>query len=235
LFTDQGYSAQVLGDRVRTASKHHGPWPKISVWHRTGDPIVKPSNSENIIRQWTNVHGLSDRPSYQKLIDGHRLSVWTDSSGETLIEAFSVGNMAHGVPLATEGRQSCGNAGAFLDVGISSTHHIAWFWGLDESTSEVFNAAARNRASTDRRSLVVDGAMIEGSHALSGALPPDDPEDDRFPASSPVDPNAVIAAAFKAAGLAFPESPAAAFGSSSSVAPGPIIAAALKAAGIAQN
>ena len=220
---------------LRTASKHQGPWPKISVWHGTSDPIVKPSNSENIIRQWINVHGLSGSPSYQKLIDGHRLSVWTDASGETLIEAFSVGNMSHGVPLATEGRQSCGNAGAFfLDVGISSTHHIARFWGLDESTSEVFNAAARNRAPTDRHTVVVDGAMIEGSHALSGARPPKDPED-RLLTGYPVDPNAVIAAAFKAAGLVVPERPAAAFGSSSSVAPGPFIAAALKAAGITQN
>jgi feruloyl esterase len=43
MFTDQGHSAQVLGDRVRAASKHRGPWPKISVWHGTSDAIVKPS------------------------------------------------------------------------------------------------------------------------------------------------------------------------------------------------
>ncbi|MBV8509580.1 MAG: PHB depolymerase family esterase, partial [Xanthobacteraceae bacterium] len=230
MFTDQGNSPQVLGDRVRAASKHCGPWPKISVWHGTADPIVKPSNSESIIRQWTNVHGLSDKPSYQKLIDGHTLNVWTDASGEALIEAFSVSNMAHGVPLATTGRQSCGNAGSFfLDVGISSTHHIARFWGLDQSIREVLNEGAAASAPTDRRTLVIDGAMIEGSYDSSSAFPPEDPEDDRFPTSYPVDPNGVIAAAFKAAGLAVPKSPTT---GSLSVAPGPIIAAALKAAGM---
>jgi feruloyl esterase len=231
MFTDQGLSAQVLGDRVRAASKHRGPWPKISVWHGTSDAIVKPSNGEDIIRQWTNVHGLSDRPSYQKTIDGHAQRVWTDASGEVVIEAFAVSDMSHGVPLATTGRQSCGNAGPFfLDVGISSTHHIARFWGLDQSTIEVLDARAAALAPTDGRTLVVDGAMIEGSQALAGGLPFKNPEDDRLPTGYPVDPNAVIAAAFKAAGLAVPEGPTA--GSTLSVAPGPIIAAALKAAGM---
>src|SRR5262249_47937991 len=64
MFTEQGHAAQALGDRVRAASRHRGPWPRISVWHGTGDPIVKPSNSEDIIRQWTNVHGISESPSY---------------------------------------------------------------------------------------------------------------------------------------------------------------------------
>src|SRR5215472_6392003 len=67
MFTEEGHAARSLGDRVRAASRHRGPWPKISVWHGTGDPIVKPSNGEDIIRQWTNVHGLADSPSYQEL------------------------------------------------------------------------------------------------------------------------------------------------------------------------
>ncbi len=111
----------------------------------------------------------------------------------------------------------------------SARHHIARFWGLDESISEVLNEGAAASAPADRRTPVVDGAMI-GSHALAGVLPPENPEDERLPTGYPVDPNAVIAAAFKAAGLAIPESPTA--GSTLSVAPGPIIAAALKAAGM---
>ena len=44
--------------RLRTIA---GPWPKISIWHGTADPIVKPSNCEDIIRQWTELHGLPPR------------------------------------------------------------------------------------------------------------------------------------------------------------------------------
>jgi poly(hydroxyalkanoate) depolymerase family esterase len=238
MFTDQGCSAQVLGDRVRTASKHRGPWPKISVWHGTSDPIVKPSNREDIIRQWTNVLGLSDRPSYQKLIDGHKRSAWTDANGEVLVEAFSISNMPHGVPLTTRGEQSCGNAGPFfLDVGISSTHHIARFWGLDESIDEMLHAGAPAAATvqnaTDRRTPVVDGAVAADSH--TDPLYVENAEGEGLRTGYALDPNAVIAAAFKAAGLDVPETPTSPNGSRPSVAPGPIIKAALKAAGVTQN
>jgi hypothetical protein len=74
-----------------------------------------------------------------------------------LIEAFSINGMAHGVPLATTAEESCGSGGAFfLDVGISSTHHIARFWRLHESLVEVPRAAARvlaNHSESDKQRL----------------------------------------------------------------------------------
>src|SRR5207253_8353014 len=138
MFTEEGHTAQALGDRVRAASRYRGPWPKISVWHGTSDPIVKPANGEAIIRQWINVHGVSDAPSYRELIGSHTRRVWSDAQGNALIEAFSISGMTHGVPLGTtSGREGCGTAGAFfLEVGISSTHHIARFWGLPKSLAE---------------------------------------------------------------------------------------------------
>src|SRR5262249_475710 len=159
MFREQGQDAQVLGNRVRAASSHRGPWPKISVWHGTSDPIVKPSNSEDIIRQWTNVHGLSERPLHQDLIRSHTPPIWSDANGQVLIEAFSIRGMAHGVPLATASGESCGAAGAFfLDVGISSTHHIARFWGLQESPVEMPRAAAPTSVSTEIPTD--DGALV---------------------------------------------------------------------------
>src|SRR6185437_13350080 len=41
MFNDRAPSARALGDRVRAASKHRGPWPRISVWHGTADTMVK--------------------------------------------------------------------------------------------------------------------------------------------------------------------------------------------------
>ena len=237
MFAEQGHAAQPLGDRVRAASRHRGPWPKISVWHGTSDPIVKPFNGEDIIRQWTNVHGLSDSPSYQELIGSHTRRVWSDANGEALIEAFSISGMAHGVPLATTGGESYGAAGAFfLDVGISSTHHIARFWRLHESLVEMPRAAAPMSAPiqipTDGRAFVIVGMAAERSHSsVEASLAEDEGRQSRYP----LDPNAVIAAAFKAAGLPVPEIPTARPGATPRVAPGPIIAAALKAAGLVQS
>jgi poly(hydroxyalkanoate) depolymerase family esterase len=200
-FTEHGHAAQALGDRVRAASRYRGPWPKISVWHGTCDPIVKPSNGENIIRQWTNVHGLSERPSHQESIENHARRAWSDANGEVLIEAFSISGMAHGVPLATTAEESCGSAGAFfLDVGISSTHHIARFWRLHELTVEMPRAAApvsaRIQTPTGGGALVVARAAAEGAHPSAKASPA---ESEERQTRYPFDPNAVIAAAFNVA------------------------------------
>jgi poly(hydroxyalkanoate) depolymerase family esterase len=234
MFTEQGHAARALGDTVRAASRHRGPWPKISVWHGTDDPIVKPSNGEDIIRQWTDVHGLSGSPSYQELIGGHTRRIWSDANGEALIEAFAIRGMAHGVPLATTtGGERCGAAGAFfLDVGISSTHHIARFWRLHESLVEMPRAvepmSAPIQVPTVSPAFVIAAAAAEGWH--SSAEPPRAEEE--LQTNYPLDPNAVIAAAFRAAGLPVPEVPTGPLGATPRVTPGPIIAAALKAAGL---
>jgi feruloyl esterase len=231
MFTGQKHATQSLGDRVRAASRHRGPWPKISVWHGTGDPIVKPFNGEDIIRQWINVHGLSDSPSYQELIGNHTRRIWSDADGNALIEAFSISGMAHGVPLsASEGGESCGAADAFfLDAGISSTHHIARFWRLHE-TLMASAAASREpiQIPTDVDALVVARAAAESSHSSPEASFTEGERQQTYT----LDPNAVIAAAFKAAGLPLPELPPCA---TPRVAPGPIIAAALRAAGLVQS
>ena len=51
-----------LGDLVRKASKHNGPWPKVSVWHGSADRTVNPGNANEIVKQWLDVHGLPAAP-----------------------------------------------------------------------------------------------------------------------------------------------------------------------------
>jgi hypothetical protein len=176
----------------------------------------------------------ADSPAHQELIESCIRRVWNDPNGEVVIEAFSISGMAHGVPLATTTEESCGSAGAFfLDVGISSTHHIARFWRLHESLVEMPRAAAPLSTSvpipTDGRALVLAGATAEGVHSSAEA------EGEKWQARYPLDPNAVIAAAFKAAGLPVPEIPTVPPGALPRIVPGPIIAAALKAAGLMRS
>jgi poly(hydroxyalkanoate) depolymerase family esterase len=235
MFDERSTSARALSDRVRAASRHQGSWPKISVWHGSADPIVKPSNAENLIRQWTDVQGLSARPSHEEKLAGHIRRVWNDASGNTLVEAFSISGMGHGVPLATgAGVESCGAVGPFfLDVGISSTHNIAQFFGLGDVGTRAWRAAtkmATSAAPIGASLREVDVIARAGDRSV-------EPVGVRFEhsdtqgARQPLDPNRVIAAAFKAAGLPLPENTSQPPGSLD-VAPGPIIEAALKAAGL---
>jgi poly(hydroxyalkanoate) depolymerase family esterase len=124
--------ARAWGDLVRSASPHRGDWPLISIWHGGADATVIPRNATEIVKQWTDVHGLLIKPSFEELVDGYPRQVWVNDMGDELIESYSIPNMAHGAPLATgDAGQQCGAAGPFLlEVGISSSYHIAKFFNL---------------------------------------------------------------------------------------------------------
>ncbi len=125
-------AAAAWGDLVRNASPHTGPWPRISVWHGGADATVVPPNAAEIVKQWSNVHGLPAKPSRASLVDGYPRQVWLNGAGEEVIESFAIPAMAHGTPLSTgTASDQCGAAGPFLlEVGISSSYHIANFFGL---------------------------------------------------------------------------------------------------------
>jgi len=138
MFQGKVCSAQEWGDLVRGASPHRGPWPKVSVWHGDADRTVAVVNAAEVIKQWTNVHGLPAAPSRQEIVDGHPRRVWVNAAGEDVVEDYIISGMSHGAPIAiSTGEQRHGAAGPFsLDVGISSSYHMAKFWGLTEPKLE---------------------------------------------------------------------------------------------------
>jgi poly(3-hydroxybutyrate) depolymerase len=126
-----GPTAGQLATRLRGASDHDGPWPTISIWHGGSDNTVDPSNAEAILEQWLTLHKLSARPTATDIVDGYPRRVWKDANGQELLEEFRITGMGHGTPLKTDGPDGCGSSGDYmLDVDISSTNHIAAFWGL---------------------------------------------------------------------------------------------------------
>lgn len=143
------------GERVRKASGHRGPWPRISVWHGGADTIVSPGNADTIIGQWLKIHGLPDRPTREEKVDGHTRRSWAGPDGRNIVEHYSIAGMGHGVPLSPgtgEGRS--GTAGAhMLDVGISSTDRIAEFFGLAEAARPAAAAKAAPDGSPTPRVL----------------------------------------------------------------------------------
>jgi poly(hydroxyalkanoate) depolymerase family esterase len=138
MFQVRSRSAREWGDLVRSASSHRGPWPRISLWHGSADKTVVPGNVGELIKQWTNVHGLPLEPSWQEVVSGYPRRIWTNAAGDELIESYSITDMAHGTPLSTSDADgSCGNPAPFLlDVGISSSYHIARFFGLSNELTE---------------------------------------------------------------------------------------------------
>ena len=121
-----------LGDLVRKASQHKGPWPRLSVWHGSVDGVVAPANAREIVKQWLDVHHLPQAPMSEGMVDGHPRRVWWNADGETVVESYTITGMAHGTPLRiADNEQRYGAPGAFMiEAGISSSFHIAKFFGL---------------------------------------------------------------------------------------------------------
>jgi poly(hydroxyalkanoate) depolymerase family esterase len=134
MFQSPARPASELGDLVRNASNHKGPWPKLSVWHGSADRTVNPANANEIVKQWLDVHQLPAAPMSEGTVNGHPRQVWWNADGETVIESYTITDMAHGTPLGIgDNDKRYGNQGAFLiEAGISSSYQIANFFGLTE-------------------------------------------------------------------------------------------------------
>jgi len=198
MFQGKSYIAKVWGDKVRRASSHRGPWPRVSIWHGDADPTVKPVNAESLIGQWTDVHGIDATPLEDK-VDGYPRKVWR-RDGFDIVEAYTITGMAHGTPLATKAHG--GAVGPFLlEVGISSSYHIAKFFGL---TGEVLGTQSARVDEGDRTRLTpYDVEIIPDERVEILDSKSDEPKFEEA-RRAPIDVMAVITKALTQAGLMKP-------------------------------
>ena len=193
--------ARELGDLVRKASDHRGPWPKISVWHGTADRTVNPGNADEIVKQWLDLHDLPTVPMSETNVDGYPRQSWWNGDGETIVESYTITDMAHGTPLGiADNEQRYGMEGAFLiEAGISSSYHIAKFFGL---TNWIRSPATSRKTAVKRAPAKPTPALTPAPHLArsirSSALEvPPEPKRKK----SSFDLGAVITRALTAAGL----------------------------------
>ncbi len=133
-------AAGELSQIVRSASKHSGPWPTLSVWHGSSDRTVDPRNAADLVHQWGALHGVGKVPTRTDHIGGYPHRVWCNTEGREVVEEYVIVGMGHGTPLSTVGEQSDEVTGPYmLEAGISSTRQICRFWGL---SGEVGSQAA---------------------------------------------------------------------------------------------
>ena len=60
-------TAKAWGDLVRNAfPSFTGPWPRIAIWQGTADSVVNPANQTELMKQWTDVHGIPQTPTVER-------------------------------------------------------------------------------------------------------------------------------------------------------------------------
>jgi len=85
------------GDLVRAASPdHHGPRPRMQLWHGVLDDILFYPNFGEEIKQWTNVLHAGLEPSFTD----HPRPTWThtqhtDVAGKVQVDAYSIADAGH--------------------------------------------------------------------------------------------------------------------------------------------
>lgn len=123
-----GRSGSQWGDKVRNASRC-ASWPNISIWHGSLDKTVRPGAGEDLVQQWTNVHGVEGFPASCVTDYGRAYRVWYSADGQGKVEHHTIAGMAHGTPLKTDGVTGCCIVGPYLlESGISSSLEIATTW-----------------------------------------------------------------------------------------------------------
>jgi len=183
----------------------------LSVWHGSADRTVNPANADEIVKQWLDLHGLPHEPMSSGEIDGHPRDVWWNADGETIVESYTITDMPHGTPLGISGSdEPYGAEGAFLiEAGISSSYHIANFFGLTKRVRQpkttakaVMTAAAKDRP---RPFPVVAPVTLQGPDLATPLWPRATPVHRAISPSKPrrrvIDVGDVITRALTAAGL----------------------------------
>ncbi|MFL6653905.1 MAG: esterase, partial [Sulfurifustis sp.] len=107
-------------------------WPRVSIWHGDVDRVVSPEDENELIKQWTAVHGVDSQAGVEDKVKGFRHVAYRDAQGNVAVEAYFVHGMDHGVPIDPgTGNDQCGRPGQWvLAAGICSSFYIAKFWGL---------------------------------------------------------------------------------------------------------
>ena len=116
--------------RVRKTTGHEGPMPvpPISIWHGTSDTRVLPRNQQELVDQWTALHGISE--TFVRSERGGRVTR-KSYPGDAVPRVESVSVEGHGHAFPIDETATCGQPGDFVvSAGVCAAREIAQFWGL---------------------------------------------------------------------------------------------------------
>lgn len=123
---------QQWGDLVRAADPgFSGTYPRVQIWQGSADTTVAPANADELVKQWTDVHGADQTADATETI-GMATRTSYQKAGATVVEMYKIAGMGHGVAVGADPEGACTatTAAFFLDVKVCSTLRAAQFFGL---------------------------------------------------------------------------------------------------------
>src|SRR6202023_2917072 len=106
-------AASDWSQRVKAAYPGYGGrYPRVTIWQGTQDTTVATANQQELIKQWTDVHGVSATPTQTDMVDGYPHSTFVDASHVVQVESYAITGMPHG--FAIDPAHGCGTASQYL-------------------------------------------------------------------------------------------------------------------------
>jgi poly(hydroxyalkanoate) depolymerase family esterase len=120
--------------RVREATGGDGRVPTVSIWQGDADMRVVPRNRQELVEQWTAVHGISATPTRTEHHGRITRDLFVDSAGVTQVESVLVQGLAHAFPIQPDGVPPCGQPSDYVvSADVCAAQEIARFWGLSDA------------------------------------------------------------------------------------------------------
>lgn len=117
--------------RVRELTGVEGRVPPVSIWHGDADTRVVPRNRQELVEQWTAVHGIPATPARSERNGRMTRELYTDGAGVTQVESVLVEGLGHAFPIRPDDAAPCGQPGDYvISAGVCAAKEIARFWGL---------------------------------------------------------------------------------------------------------
>jgi MYXO-CTERM domain-containing protein len=143
---DRKKSPRAWGDLVRGAyPQWDGPWPRVMIMHGTADTTVQPDAADELVEQWTNVHGLALEPDQTDEIAGHQRARFL-ANGQVAVERWRIEGMGHAFPIGRgDPEHGCGQVAAYFeDRDLCGAWRALEFFGLagDDGTGSGGSADA---------------------------------------------------------------------------------------------
>ena len=126
---------ETWADAIREAGGNPVRWPRVSMWHGTNDLNVAFVNREELVEQWTSVHGIDGVPDRCTRVQGAARLQYVDEADVVRVETWIVERDGHGV--FVDPSAGCGTADmTHLDAGVSFAAHAVEFFGMSSMSWE---------------------------------------------------------------------------------------------------
>ena len=74
--------------------------PRVSIWQGDADYTVRPTNLQELVKQWTKVNGVPEKPDATTTEGRATHQLHHDANGVVRVESWTVSKMGHGIALA---------------------------------------------------------------------------------------------------------------------------------------